>query len=308
MRLRPLFDRWKWLGLILVIGGLACTEATPKPGPAYSTGPRQAATPAYSFSIHPLYNPVKLFATFQPLILALEAKIPPLNLELVSSTDYTEFEDKLRQRQSDIVLPNPLQTLLALEHGYHVVAMSGSREDFKGIFLVRKDSSIRTPADLKGQTVSYPAATALAACIMPQYYLFQHGLDINKDITNAYVGSQDSSIENVYRKMTAAGATWPPPWRAYQAEHPDKAAELRVIWETEPLLNNALMIRDDFPPDLEKSILKFLFALPDTPEGQALLSNMGIDGFHPATRADYEAIRGYLANFQRQVRPIGLLP
>lgn len=51
-----------------------------------------------------------------------------------------------------------------------MIAMAGDPKDFKGIFLVRIDSGIKVPADLKGKAVSYPSPTALAACIMPQYF------------------------------------------------------------------------------------------------------------------------------------------
>ena len=44
--------------------------------------------------------------------------------------------------------------------------MAGNQGDFKGIFIVRKDSGITKPADLKGQLVSYPSPTALAGMMV----------------------------------------------------------------------------------------------------------------------------------------------
>jgi phosphonate transport system substrate-binding protein len=41
--------------------------------------------------------------------------------------------------------------------------MAGDADDFKGIFIVRKDTDIKVPAQLKGKRVSYPAPSALAA-------------------------------------------------------------------------------------------------------------------------------------------------
>jgi hypothetical protein len=84
-----------------------------------------------------------------------------------SSRDYGNFEEKFRARKPAFLLPNPWQTLEARKVGYSVFAMAGEPRDFKGIFLVRRDSGIRNPADLKGRAVSYPSRTALAACIMP---------------------------------------------------------------------------------------------------------------------------------------------
>jgi len=45
--------------------------------------------------------------------------------------------------------------------------MAGDAADFKGLFIVCRDSPLRTPPDLMAKAVAYPAPTALAACIMP---------------------------------------------------------------------------------------------------------------------------------------------
>ena len=39
--------------------------------------------------------------------------------------------------------------------------------NFRGIFIVRKDTNIQQVSDIKNKTVSYPAPTALAATMMP---------------------------------------------------------------------------------------------------------------------------------------------
>lgn len=202
------------------------------------------------------------------------------------------------------MLPNPWQTLQAIKVGYHVIAMAGDASDFKGIFIVRKDAGIKQPADLKGKSVSYPSYTALAAAIMPQAYLHAHGVNIRRDIQNVYVGSQESSVMNVYLKQTAAGATWPPPWRLFQQDHPKEAAQLRVVWETPPLINNSVMVRDDVPAALGQQIAALLLALPQTPQGKAILGNMQTAQFHPANDASYRVVADYIARFEREVRPV----
>jgi phosphonate transport system substrate-binding protein len=142
--------------------------------------------------------------------------------------------------------------------------MAGDPEDFKGLLIVRKDSGIESPLDLKGKKVSYPSPTALAACIMPQYFLHTQGIDINKDITNLYVGSQESSIMNVFLKTSSAGATWPPPWRDFQKTHPKEAAELKAIWDIESLVNNSVMVREDIPDSISSQVQKILVGLKTT--------------------------------------------
>jgi phosphonate transport system substrate-binding protein len=287
-----------------LLGGAGCKDKAAVAGPVYAPQSAYKNDRNFAFAVHPLYNPVKLNEVYQPLILELDARIPNATFDLEASRNYAEYEAKIRARKPEVLLPNPWQTLLAMKSGYHVIAMAGDPLDFKGIFIVRKDSPVKQPIDLKGKAVSYPAPTALAACIMPQYFLHQHGINVKKDLLNKYVGSQDSSIMNVFLGLTAAAATWPPPWRAFQKENPEKAADLKVIWETEPLINNAVMARDDLPAEVQSALAGMLTHLHETPEGRKALDSAGIDRFRPATDRDYQIVRDFVATFESQVRQV----
>lgn len=287
---------------ILLIGCGREQEQTLQPPTA--TSPAQQKHPVYRFSVHPLHNPSKLLNSYQALVDYLNRNLTGAHIQLEASRDYAQYEIKYQQRKPEFLLPNPWQTLQAMKYGYTVIAMAGDPKDFRGIFIVRTDSGIRVPEDLKGKAVSYPSPTALAACIMPQYYLYQRGIDVNNDIDNRYVGSQESSIMNVYLGLTAAGATWPPPWRAFQKEHPKKAAQLEVIWATEPLVNNSVMARDDVPAELRQRVQQLLVELDDKPEGIEILAGIETARFYPASEADYEVVRAYVDRFERDVREI----
>jgi ABC-type phosphate/phosphonate transport system substrate-binding protein len=160
----------------------------------------------YLFAVHPLHNPERLFAVYGPIVEHLNVNFPGIRFRLEASRNYAEFEKKLYARRFHFALPNPYQTVKALDHGYRVFGKMGDDENFRGIILVRRDGGINSVADLKGKSVSYPAPTALAATMMPQYFLHTHGLDVNRDIKNIYVGSQESSIMNVYLGNVAAAA------------------------------------------------------------------------------------------------------
>jgi phosphonate transport system substrate-binding protein len=158
--------------------------------------------------------------------------------------------------------------------------------------------------DLNGKAVSYPSATALAACSMPQYFLYKQGIDVNKDLDNRYVGSQESSILNVYYKFTVAGAVWTTPWRAFQHNYPKEAAELKVIWETESLVNNSVMVRNDVPEKVWRQVQKSLTELDPTNEGKSILANIETARFTIATNKEYDIVKIFTDRFEREVRKI----
>ena len=273
-------------------------------GPRYVQAPPSAPNAALRFAIHPLHNPLYLAEVYQPLIDHLNRLAGEVRFELEASTDYAQFEAKLRARAVSVALPNPWQALLAMRAGYRVIAMAGDADDFRGLFIVRRDSPLRDPVELRGRAVAYPSPTAVAACLMPQWFLHQAGVDVVREIDNRYVVSQESSILSAHRGDVAAAATWPPPWRAFQRTHAREAAELRVAWQTPPLVNNAVVVRDDVPPALAEWLRSTLLELGASDSGRQLLARMETAAFHVADDRSYEPVREFVARFEREVRPV----
>jgi phosphonate transport system substrate-binding protein len=191
-----------------------------------------------------------------------------------------------------------------MKHGYHVFAKMGDDDDFRGLILVRTDARINRISDLKGKIVSYPAPTALAATLMPQYYLQTHGLNINTDIENIYVGSQESSIMNVLNRKVAAGATWTVPWRVFVRNQPQLAEQLEVKWETESFVNNSWMAKENTPQAIIEKLNAILLNLPQTPEGQAILTAIPLSKFEVANDETYKPIQAFVVKFDKTVRPL----
>jgi len=290
------------LSLLLMFG--CGQQSAPPAGPQYGEAPSSAATPVYRLAIHPLHNPRLLARAYQPLIDYLNANLQHARIELEASRDYQAFERKFRKRKPAFLLPNPWQTLEAIKVGYNVIAISGPAEDFRGIFIIRRDSGIQQVEQLRGKVVTYPSPTALAACIMPQNYLHQNGIDINNDITNDYVGSQESSIMNVYLGKSVAGATWPPPWRKFQQQHPREAAALKVVWQTPFLINNSVMARNDIPAETVARVKQLLVELAQYEGREPILKALETGLFQPADNADYDKVKSFIKRFEQDVRPV----
>ena len=272
--------------------------------PAYSSQAPAKQTTEYIIGIHPLHNPKRLHEVFGPIANYLTKNIPGARFKIEASRNYASFDKKLYSGQFHFALPNPFQTVQSLKHGYSVFGKMADDYNFRGIFLVRKDSNIKNVSDLKGTSISFPAPTALAATMMPQYYLQTHGLNVMQDITIKYVGSQESSIMNVMLGNTSAGATWPPPWKALSKERPQLSDELKIIWETEPLINNGLVVRHDIDENIRNQVSVLLFSLHTHAEGQKWLAKMELSQFEAASNQTYDPILDFLKEFNSKVRPV----
>jgi len=275
-------------------------------GPLYSSEPQIQKNKVYIFGIHPLHNPKRLFEVYQPMVDYINERLDGSELRLEASRNYAAYDKKLFSGHFHFSLPNPYQTVTSTQYGYKIFGKMGDDENFRGIILVRKDSGIEHVKDLKGKTVSYPAPTALAATMMPQWYMHINGIDINKDIKNSYVGSQESSIMNVYLGKSSAASTWPPPWRAFIKKRPEVADKVMIKWETTSLPNNGLVVRKDVPKTLIDQVSKIIFSLHTHPEGRKILSAMELSKYKAAEDSTYDSVREFLKNFEEQVRSIRL--
>jgi phosphonate transport system substrate-binding protein len=260
------------------------------------------AKPEYTFAVHPLHNPQQLQAVYGPLVDYLNQHISEAQFRLEASRNYAAYEEKLYALELDFALPNPYQTIIAEDKGYTIFAKMGDDENFRGIFITRKDSQLQTPMDLKGKKVSYPAPTALAATMLPQYFLHQQGLNMQTDIEHLYVGSQESSIMNAYLGEVAAAATWPLPWKIFLVEQPEFAAELELKWQTESLPNNGLVVHPRIEDKLFQQVRDLLLTLHENPAGQEILARMPLSKFEAADSATFQVVRDFITMFSREIR------
>lgn len=271
--------------------------------PEFSDTPLNSL-PVYIIGIHPLHNPQRLFEVYGPIVDHLDAHIAEAHFKLEASRNYEEFDKKLDAGHFDFAMPNPYQTVRSLRHGYRVFGKMDDDENFRGILLLRRDSAIRQVSDLKGKAVSYPAPTALAATMMPQYYLHTHGIDVNHDIKNLYVGSQESSIMNVLLGHVAAAATWPVPWKSFAEQYPDRAKQLFIKWQTGTLPNNGWVVHSNVPAAIIKRFQTILFALERSEEGRKMLARIPVSRFQPATEETYRVVQEFLDKFSTNVRSL----
>lgn len=287
MKSMAFFIRLLALIPLVVLSGCK-NNASPDVSLKYSPEPAiKASTIEYIFAVHPLHNSRRYFEVYQPLVDFINRNTKEFSLHLEASNDYAHFEEKLHERKFHFALPNPYQSVQSVKDGYTIFGKMGDDEKFRGIIVVRKNSNIKSVQDLHGAEISFPSATALAAAMMPKYFLKTQGLDVEKDAICRYVGSQESSIMNVYLGKTKAGCTWPQPWETFLAMHPEVDSTLTIKWQTEPLINNGLVVRNDVPAQHLKIFSDLIFHLQEKPEGKKILGSINISCFVPLSQNEY---------------------
>lgn len=294
----------KFISLLCLFLASACGKVEPTYHPVYSSQPVDTQRKLYSFGITPSHNPQLMLNYYQPILNYLNSNIEGVNFRLKAVRNNEEFEQQLYGAAFDFALANPYQVVRALKRDYRVFGKRSDDEIFRGLLVVRRDSAIRQVSDLKDKKVSFPSKTALAPTMMTQYFLQTNGLDVNKDIEPQYVGSQESSIMSVFLGNVAAAGASSRPWAMFQRDHPNQAAQLKVMWTTEPLIQSGLLARADMPPALVKRVGELFSTLHETAEGRTMLEKVMTSGFEPANDATYDVVQVFLDKFTQAVRPL----
>jgi len=288
----------RYMGLLLaLLGNFAGQALAGYEGPAYGDEPHKAPDVVqYIFAVHPLHNPKRLYEVYQPLVDLINNAASDFQIRFEASRDYRTFEDKLYARKFHFALPNPYQTVVSEQHGYRIIGKMGDDQNFRGIIIARKGAGLEKVTDLEGAAISFPAPTALAATMMPKVFLYEHGLNF-KTTEVRFVGSQESSIMNVFLGKTLAAGTWPPPWKLFVQRRPEQAKDLVVKWQTESLANNGLVARNDVPAKHRDAVAGIFLGLHKNEAGKKILAKMGLSRFEAATSRTFNVVRDFLEKY-----------
>jgi len=182
--------------------------------------------------------------------------------------------------------------------------------EYRGLIFTRRDSGVEDWKALRGRPFSMIRNTT-AGDIFPRLYFKRHGVDDMGEFLGpiSYAGSHDASILAVLNGDVAAGAAKDLVFQRLAKEDPRIESELRILAESQPVPDNALVIRrnvvfpcfgchqeldsestaiDDSPADLPARLREELLALEDSPEGREVLARLGADRFVATTHADYD--------------------
>jgi phosphonate transport system substrate-binding protein len=80
-------------------------------------------------------------------------------------------------------------------------------------------------------------------------------------------------------------------------QRPEMGSKLIIKWETPPLINNALFIRNDIDTLVGSELTKLIFTLQDNEEGRKALIPLDVSKFEKANSETYKPLREFLTEY-----------
>lgn len=276
-----------------MVGFFALALLTPV---VFGQGPAAPSDGTLSVAIVPQFPAAQIHAEWQPILDRVGATTG-LRFTLVFHETIPEFEKAFLAGSQDLVLMNPYHAVMARRaQGYEPLLRD--QAPLTGILVVRKDSSVRTLADLSGQQIAYPAPNAFGASLYMRALLAaQPGLVTYP----VYVETHG----NVYRRVAigdfAAGGGVNQTLADTPAELRDR---LRVLYETPPAASHPLCAHPRVPAGVQRRLRDAIIALRADAGGRLLLSEARIPVPEPADYGrDYAPLEALGLEEQRPQAP-----
>jgi phosphonate transport system substrate-binding protein len=259
-------------------------------------------------------NPVKLF-----FIPSVDAKViedqsavfktylesvTPYKFEVSIPQSYIAVVESFGTKKADVAAFTTYGYILAHEK-YGVQArmtvLRHGSADYKSQFIVRKDSTINSLADLNQKKIAFVDPASASGYLLPLKTLKDQKVQPKEKV---FAGKHDNVVTMVYNKQVEAGATfWSPKdkegiqdaRRLVLTQFPDVEDKIKILDLTQSIPNDPIVFRRDMPEEMKVKIEEAFIKFIGTPEGRDAFKKIyGVDGIKKSSDRDYDGVRSML--------------
>lgn len=243
----------------------------------------------------PMKDGDTLIESVEPLTEMLSNELG-IKVEGFTATNYVGVVEGLGSGQVDFGFIPPFAYVLANSESDAQVILTAINKSgearYRSQFLVRKDSGIKTFADVKGKVVAFVDPSSTSGYLFPGAYLITEGIDIEKDMEYVYSGGHDKSLQLLLNGDVDVATTFVDSRERYAADFPTAMEQTELLGYTDYIPNISVTLRGDMDAELQGKIKDALLKIQASEEGKALLIELfNMYGFEEATDSDYDVIR-----------------
>jgi phosphonate transport system substrate-binding protein len=238
---------------------------------------------SYTFAVVPQFEQRKLFATWKPIVDELSRRTG-IKLNLVATLTVPEFERELSRGSYDFVYANPYHILREFtRQGY--MPLVRDQSPLRGILVVRKDSPLKSPAELNGEKLAIPSYNALGASLLLQADLAQVFKATPKLVN---VKTHSSVYLQVASGQLAAGGGVE---KTLQEQDKTVQDMLRVLYTTREMPSHPVAVHPRVPVKVRQAVQQALLAMSQSEEGQKMLLHVPMQKAISTSMQDYLPMR-----------------
>ncbi len=242
----------------------------------------------YAFNLYILSsgNPVEEYKRYSNLAKYLSKKIgEDIKLKIVAKVD--ELLAMYEKGKVDMSITCPIVYFELKDKGFDIDAVAVIKIDGQilesGVFVVRKDSSIKTVKDLKDKRITLGSSICASNCVMPLYVLSKEGITF-EDVPDLWSsGSDKAAILAVIAGLADAAGVKEESAKKFL----DKG--IRILVKSPYVPRYVVNLSKKLPEKTYNSVVNALYHLND----DRILTRLGIDAFVPPPAGLFDILKDY---------------
>jgi phosphonate transport system substrate-binding protein len=212
--------------------------------------------------------------------------------ELVVTTDWAGIAVALANKQADIAWMGPWGYVLANNEGdaqaIATVKYNG-KPTYHSIIVARPGTKIdKWPEDAKGLRISFADAGSTSGWLIPTYWFKTQNIDPKAYFQYRDGVSHAAQVLSVVNEQADLATDFDRNLNAIIDRGAIKADQVKVVWRSDPLPNDPIVVRAGLDPALVKKVQDIVLAI--TEEQALTLMPKNYTGWIAATHENYKLI------------------
>ncbi len=238
-------------------------------------GSRSAAAEELKFGFTPVLNEAEMRAEFEPLMTYLSDAIGQ-KVVLYIAKNYGDLRTQMEAGAVDIGSFSPFAYVDAARGGkVRIIAQSilDGSATYRGLIVARKDSGLRTVADLEGKRFAFVDPKSASGYVYPRAMLIEKGVTPERYFKETiFAGGHDKVIEAVLEGRVDGGAIYDGALGVAKAKGLP-TENLVTLASTDPIPHDAIAVRIGMDEALAKKIQTALVNLDKPEAGRRVIAN-----------------------------------
>jgi len=257
-----------------------------------AAGPGRAEEGVLRFAVGPFQpTPGDTRRAYQPFCEHL-ARALGRSCEITVTTDWAGIATALANEQVDVAWMGPWGYVLAHDRGgaqaIATVKYQG-KPTYHAIIIARPDLAIAEfPKDAKGLSISFADAGSTSGWLIPTYWFKQQGIDPKTFFQYRDGASHAANVVAVATGQVDLATDYDRNLAAMTAKGAIRPEQVKIVWTSDPLPNDALAVRPGLEPALTERLRAAVLSIDDGTAGQVMPPNY--TGWVPSSAETYAPI------------------
>lgn len=230
-------------------------------------------------------------------------------VKIFVSKDYSGLIDALKNKKVDFALFTAMTYVIAEKQTPVKVLLKKTWEGpyYYSSLVVAKKSKIKSFKDLKNKRIVFVDKNSTSGYLYPQVFLRKNNLQEKDFKSVSFSGNHSASIQSLESGQVDVAAVFADEekgmigaWNRFA----EKPANFKVIWVSEPIPNDPVVVRQEFYDENPKLALEMMYDFIEVQNDAkgTLFEILGKGSLMPATAKQYDPVREMYSVFEKELK------